>query len=134
MGIFDVLFKTKKRVIKEYRFIEIAETIEAPHMAKQFKEMLDTTASFGFNPDDLFWHQFSEPLGESKASKIIFNAKFINEDESGNKVYLDTGDVGDGDIMQFFFKVSPSGDTIWLSVNVADKYSLFTVLILLEKK
>jgi len=134
MGIFNALFKTKQRVIKEYKFIEIGETLEAPHMAKQFQEMLDSTASFSFNPDDFFWHQFKEPFGESKASKIIFNAKFINEDESGNKVYLDTGDIGGGDIMHFFFTVSPSEDAIWISVNVDDKCSLFTVLILLGKK
>lgn len=47
MGILKALFTNRVRIIKEYRFIEIAEDTASPYIAQKFKEVLDSTKSFG---------------------------------------------------------------------------------------
>ena len=133
MGILKALFTNKLRAIKEYRFIEIAEDTVSPYMAQQFKEMLDSTKSFGWNSDDFYWHTFDDPSGQSEKSSISFNAKFVKEDESNNKIYLDTGETGSGENIFFYFSVAPSNEALYLYVKGDNDYTIFTVLVLLEK-
>lgn len=132
MGLFNALFKGKSKSIKEYRFIEIAKDTVAPHIAKNFKEMLDSTRVFGWNPDDFSWHTFDDPSSGSEKSSVSFNAKFVKKDESNNMIFLDTGQTETGQNMFFFFTITPSEDKLYLSVKADNNYTLFTALILLE--
>lgn len=134
MGILKALFTNKFRIIKEYRFIEIAEDAASPYIAQNFKEILDSTKSFGWNSENLYWHTFDDPSGGSEKSSISFVAKYIKEDVSNNKIYLDTGETDTGETMYFYFIVTPSNDALYLNVKSDNDYTLFTALILLENK
>lgn len=134
MGILKALFTNKFRIIKEYRFIEIAEDEVSPYIAKNFKEILDSTKSFGWNSESFYWHTFDDPSGGSEKSSISFVAQYVKEDKSNNKIYLDTGETDTGENMYIYFTVTPSNDALYLNVKGDNDYTLFTVLVLLENK
>ncbi len=133
MGLLKALFTSKSRMIREYRFVDISEDAVSPHIAQKFKEMLDSTKSFGWDCDELFWHIYDNSSGISEKSKIAFVAKYLKEDESGNKIYVDYGETGPGEALFFCFSVAPSNNALYLNVKDNNDHNLFTVFIILRK-
>jgi len=133
MGILKALFTSKSRSIREYRFVDITEDAVSPHMAMKFKDFLDSTKSFGWDCDDLYWHIYDESSGITEKSRIAFNAKFVKEDGAGNKVYIDSGKTETGEGIVFYFVVAPSNSAIHLHVKGDDDYAFFSVFIILRK-
>jgi hypothetical protein len=133
MGLLTALFTSKSRMIREYRFVDIAEDVIAPHIAQKFKEMLDSTKSFGWDSDEFFWHIYDNSSGISEKSRIAFNAKYLKEDSAGNKIYVDSGDTGSGDRLFFIFSVAPSNNALYLNVQDDSDNNLFTIFIILRK-
>ena len=132
MGLLNSVLRTKFAKVKNYSFTEIAEDITSPHMAMHFKEVLEKTKSFGWGPKTFFWHEFEEPGTGSNASKIIWKAKLVKKDASGNRVYLDTGKMESGEAMYFYFEVNPSDNILTISVYTDNNYQVFSVTVLLE--
>ena len=134
MGILNALFRMKTRSIVEYRFIEIGEDTVSPHIAKNFKEMLDATKSFCWDSEDFYWHKYDDPESSSKKSSIVWNAKFVEKDDSQNELYVDSGVAETGETMFFLFTVAPSDNSLWISVRTGDELTHFSALVLLERE
>ncbi len=132
MGFLRSVFGIQHGSIYDYRFTEIAEDMFSPHIAKSFKESLDSTRSFSWGPKNFYWHEFLDPSGKSSGSKIIWNAKFLKKDEEGNKVYLDSGQSDTGETMYFFFEVNSADDVLNISVYLGNDYKMLSVMVLLQ--
>lgn len=133
MGLLKALLTSKSRIIREYRFVDIAEDNSSPYMAQKFKTMLDSTKSFRWDCDELFWNIYDKSSGMSEKFKIAFNAKYLKEDGAGNKIYVDSGETDSGERLFFIFSVAPSNNALYLHAQDDCDCNLFTVFIILRK-
>ena len=117
MGLFNALFRSKKRTLVTYNFNHIGEDIDSPYLAQVIKNLMDTTSGFIVDPEDLFWFKYDDDEGRSKKTSPVFRAKFQREYGSGSRSYTDNLYLDNLGNLTFTFNVRKDGYQLDLVVD-----------------